>query len=821
MAFFTKKNNKKRKLKDGPSSTRKDAGRGKESKSSHFFETSQLIEVSLFLLFSALIITICYLGQKPKGPRIILNQAAQTRVVSEFQFQYESEVMAEAKAVAARAQVPPVFQRTFEPFENFRQFINELNLSIAKNQIDYEKEGREVLQAELLKTATTLIESSQLTVEAESISNLTKQTKPKERSALFNDALSLLKEIYEDGIYSANSSETAGAQVTVIQLIDEDGRYNLPDARSLADALVALRVKINSLSGNSATARALFDIFRGGLEPNLLYSAIGTNRAIQRALDQLEPSVIDFKEGDTLIEPGTMINEADIERIAAYRQVELDRRGNSLIFNQLFIERLILTTILLIAVYIYLKQGMHGLQNRSRAIVITAVSILLNLLIIRIIMEIGESALINSRPSLSMLPYVAPYALAPIIVAVLVGGAPAVLSALIVAVVFGIIQNNSVEFILIAFLSGVVGAYVSTNIRKRSKLVRSGLLAGATAAIAAAAIGFLNGFSFGIVGQQTLVALVVGLLTGILAVGLLPVFEQLFKITTEITLLELTDFNHPLLRRMQMEAPGTYHHSLMVANLSENAAAAIGASPLLCRVCCLFHDIGKLVKPEYFTENQRDGVNPHDEKNPSMSALVIKAHAKEGVEMARKEKLPRVIIDVIRQHHGTTLIQYFYYQANERAKVKQDGILQPFPAKANAKYKKKAKETIKVDESTYRYDGPKPAFKESAIIFFADSVEAASRTLKKVTQPNVEELVERIFKDRIEDGQLDNCPLTFQELDQIRKSFIYTVLNMLHARVEYPRSDAERTNDLEKGNANKTPEVTSDANAQSRDQQPI
>ena len=821
MAFFTKKNNKKRKLKDGPSSTRKDAGRGKESKSSHFFETGQLIEVSLFLLFSALIITICYLGQKPKGPRIILNQAAQTRVVSEFQFQYESEVMAEAKAVAARAQVPPVFQRTFEPFENFRQFINELNLSIAKNQIDYEEEGREVLQAELLKTATTLIESSQLTVEAESISNLTKQTKPKERSALFNDALSLLKEIYEDGIYSANSSETAGAQVTVIQLIDEDGRYNLPDARSLADALVALRVKINSLSGNSATARALFDIFRGGLEPNLLYSAIGTNRAIQRALDQLEPSVIDFKEGDTLIEPGTMINEADIERIAAYRQVELDRRGNSLIFNQLFIERLILTTILLIAVYIYLKQGMHGLQNRNRAIVITAVSILLNLLIIRIIMEIGESALINSRPSLSMLPYVAPYALAPIIVAVLVGGAPAVLSALIVAVVFGIIQNNSVEFILIAFLSGVVGAYVSTNIRKRSKLVRSGLLAGATAAIAAAAIGFLNGFSFGIVGQQTLVALVVGLLTGILAVGLLPVFEQLFKITTEITLLELTDFNHPLLRRMQMEAPGTYHHSLMVANLSENAAAAIGASPLLCRVCCLFHDIGKLVKPEYFTENQRDGVNPHDEKNPSMSALVIKAHAKEGVEMARKEKLPRVIIDVIRQHHGTTLIQYFYYQANERAKVKQDGILQPFPAKANAKCKKKAKETIKVEESTYRYDGPKPAFKESAIIFFADSVEAASRTLKKVTQPNVEELVERIFKDRIEDGQLDNCPLTFQELDQIRKSFIYTVLNMLHARVEYPRSDAERTNDLEKGNANKTPEVTSDANAQSGDQQPI
>jgi membrane-associated HD superfamily phosphohydrolase len=196
---------------------------------------------------------------------------------------------------------------------------------------------------------------------------------------------------------------------------------------------------------------------------------------------------------------------------------------------------------------------------------------------------------------------------------------------------------------------------------------------------------------------------------------------------------------------------------------------------------------------------------------------VIKAHIKEGVEMARKEKLPRVIVDVIRQHHGTTLIQYFYYQANERAKEKQEDTRQPFSEKANARLKKKATEAVVVDESTYRYDGPKPAFKESAIIFFADSVEAASRTLKKVTQPNVEELIDRIFKDRIEDGQLDNCPLTFQELDQIRKSFIYTVLNMLHARVEYPKSDAEKANNLEKENTNKTP----DANAKPGDQQPI
>ena len=488
-----------------------------------------------------------------------------------------------------------------------------------------------------------------------------------------------------------------------------------------------------------------------------------------------------------------MVTPSDIERIAKYRSVEVERRGKSLVFNKLFIERLTLTAILIIVAFVYIKEGLSEVHKRNRAIAITAVSILLNLLIIRIIMEIGESAFADTRPSLSMLPYVAPYALAPILVAVLVGGAPAVLSALIVSVIFGIIQNNSVEFILIAFLSGVIGGYISNNIRKRSKLVRAGLIAGITAGLAGAAIGLLSGFSLSLIGQQTIVALMVGLLTGVLAVGLLPIFEQIFKITTEITLLELTDFNHPLLRRMQIEAPGTYHHSLMVANLSENAAAAIGASPLLCRVCCLFHDIGKLVKPEYFTENQRDRSNPHDEKNPSMSALVIKAHVKEGVEMARKEKLPRVITDVIRQHHGTTLIQYFYHQAQEKEKQSTTPLSQ---AEKVTDKKDREESAKKVDESTYRYDGPKPEFKESAIIFFADSVEAASRSLRKVSQPNVEELIDQIFKNRIEDGQLDKCPLTFHELNLIRKSFIYTVLNMQHARIEYPKSKSEEESSL-------------------------
>lgn len=798
-AFFKNLRNPK----DNGSSSRKDKTRDSDtSATSHFFETSTWIESGLFIVFSTLVVVIAFLGEEPKGPRIILNQAAPSRIVAEFPFTYESMVEEEIEAAAIRAQVPPVFQRSFEPFERFRSFTADLNSSIAKTQINFESDDAEIFAAELKKTTEEVIDRNKLEISADTITRLTEITEPKERSSLMNDALNVLKAIYEDGVYSSSRTDASKPQVTVIQLVDEAGRANLPNARSIENAQVTLRVRLNALSGDSETARLLFEIFRSGLKPNLFYSETSTQRAIDRAVAKLEPRFISYSEGDTLVEPGKLVTETDLERLNAYRQAELKRGNRSLIFNELFLGRLTLTVLMLIAIYIYLRQGMQDLRKRNRAIAVTAVSILLNLLLIRLIILIGDSELINNGTTRNMLPFIAPYALAPILVAVLVGPAPAILSTMIISVTFGITQGNSIDFLLIAFLSGVVGTFTGSHIRKRSQLVRAGLLAGASAAIAGAAIALLNGFSIGLVGQQTLIALIIGGITGVLAVGLLPIFEQTFKITTEITLLELTDFNHPLLRRMQLEAPGTYHHSLMVANLAENAAAEIGASPLLCRVCSFFHDIGKLVKPEYFVENQRDGVNPHNEKNPSMSALVIKAHVKEGVEIARKFKLPRIIQDVIRQHHGTSLIQYFYYQAQQRKK--KSDTKNPLP---------KRPDELRVDESTYRYDGPRPAFKESAIIFFADGIEAASRSLKKVTQPNIEELIDKMFQSRIEDGQLDECPLTFQELDKIRKSFVYTLLNMLHARIEYPKSEAENTE-------NPKAPVTNEQ-AQSGNQQPV
>jgi putative nucleotidyltransferase with HDIG domain len=287
--------------------------------------------------------------------------------------------------------------------------------------------------------------------------------------------------------------------------------------------------------------------------------------------------------------------------------------------------------------------------------------------------------------------------------------------------------------------------------------------------------------------------LATGMLTGVVVVGLLPLLESLFKRTTDITMLELTDYNHPLLRRMQMEAPGTYHHSLVVAQLAENAADAIGASSLRARVCALFHDIGKMVKPEYFTENQREDVNPHDFNNPSLSALIIKSHVKEGVDLALQHHLPRVVLNVIRQHHGTSLIRYFFYQAVGATKSSSDS--RPPYDLGKSTPPLPGLEPVPVSEATYRYDGPRPQFKESAIILLADSCEAASRSLKKVSPQSLGELIDKVVGDHIADGQLDESPLTFAEITKIKSSFNFTLLNMLHSRISYPADVKDKDKD--------------------------
>jgi cyclic-di-AMP phosphodiesterase PgpH len=328
----------------------------------------------------------------------------------------------------------------------------------------------------------------------------------------------------------------------------------------------------------------------------------------------------------------------------------------------------------------------------------------------------------------------------------------------------------------------MVAIYFARDARRRGRLVRAAGAGGLTVAAFAAMIGVVDQTPFDTLMRQMIAGLGTGLLTGVLVVGLLPVLESLFKRTTDITLLELTDYNHPLLRHMQLEAPGTYHHSLVVAQLSENAANAIGANALLTRVCALFHDIGKTLNPQYFGENLRDRANPHGDREPAESARIIKQHVTDGVELAQKHRLPRAVVDVIQQHHGTTLVRYFYERALDQCRLpaaksphaRPSGDAVPTPAVV-----------VEPDQHDFRYDGPRPHFKESAIISLADGVEATTRSLRQIGPEQLHEVIHRIIDERIADGQLDEAPLTLEEITRIKNSFQFTLLNMLHSRVAY------------------------------------
>lgn len=395
----------------------------------------------------------------------------------------------------------------------------------------------------------------------------------------------------------------------------------------------------------------------------------------------------------------------------------------------------------------------------------------------------------TGRIDVQLVPMLIPYALAPLVFSVLLGRHLGLFGAVLVSL-WGAFLMPTIDawFLVISLIAGVVAVLCTLQVRRRSQLIRAGLYAGLSVWLLSAIFGLifpqiLSGISDldpAIVAWQSLAAFAVGVGTAILVSGILPVLEHIFGITTDISWLESADLNHPLLKRMTLEAPGTYHHSLAVANLSEAGAEAIGANPTVCRVCSYFHDIGKLVKPEYFTENMARGVNPHDDLAPSMSALIIISHVKEGVDLALKHKLNDRVVDVIREHHGNSLVRYFHQRALQQAE----------DARLGGKIMNlRAEDVPAVREENFRYPGPNPQTRESGVVCLADAVESASRSLERPTAQRIEDLVDEVIQRKMDEGLLDECPLTLSDIRKLAASFRFTLLNMMHSRIAYPRDE--------------------------------
>jgi putative nucleotidyltransferase with HDIG domain len=436
--------------------------------------------------------------------------------------------------------------------------------------------------------------------------------------------------------------------------------------------------------------------------------------------------------------------------------------------------------------------------SRTSRILLVFGTILVQLAVTKLVLVLCNSG--NYRvfkPEMGGL--ITPYAFAPLVLSVLLGRNHGLYAAVFVSlwssVLFGKIDA---PLLVTSLISGFTAVSLTLQVRRRSKLVRAGLGIGLAIWLLSLAFGLIgpinlfsaSGNDWRMIGLQSAYAIGNGILTAMLVGGALPILEQVFQVTTDISWLEASDLNHPLLRRMTIEAPGTYHHSLVVANLAESAAEAIGANGTLCRVCSYFHDVGKLVKPEYFTENMNFERNPHDDLAPTMSALIIIAHVKEGVDLALKHKLNHRIIDIIQEHHGTSLVYYFYQRA----------VQQQEDARAGGKIMNMREEDIpEVREESFRYSGPKPQTKESAIVSLADIVESASRSLSKPTPQKVEQLINELIEERIADGQLDECDLTLGDLRIIAKRFRFTLMTMLHSRIAYPKPESKYATPREEG----------------------
>lgn len=376
--------------------------------------------------------------------------------------------------------------------------------------------------------------------------------------------------------------------------------------------------------------------------------------------------------------------------------------------------------------------------------------------------------------------YLVPMTFAPMALSILMGTRVGLYAVILPSLLDSLLFNKSFPLLLTNLLTGLTAVLFTRQVRKRSHLVTAGLAVGVCSVICALIFSLLSGRSFDFLVNQASINIVVGLATAMVVSYTLPLLENFFNIIPEISWVEMADLNHPLLRQLTLEAPGTYHHSLMVANLAESAATAIGANATQCRVISYFHDIGKIPKAEYFTENIPQGQDPHADLSPSMSALIIISHVKEGVDLAYKHRLKKQIVDAIRQHHGDTLVYYFYKRAKQ----------QEADAKAGSKILHMHEDDIPtVSESSFRYQGPRPLTKEVAILMLADAIESASRSLEKPTPQKIEGLVHEIIDKKIMDHQLDDCPLSLQEICLLKENFTQTVKNILHVRISYPKDD--------------------------------
>jgi putative nucleotidyltransferase with HDIG domain len=517
--------------------------------------------------------------------------------------------------------------------------------------------------------------------------------------------------------------------------------------------------------------KLLGEILGSLIVPNLEYNETLTQARRETARDSIPPVIVAVGKGKPIVERDETVNHVKAALIAqAARSRPIGQRAIE------FAGTVIIVMMLVLVLWQYLVryQRRHIRVRRHFLLQIACFIITLGLARLFFGFASAMSSWATTAPfnSQTGYKYLAPLAVGAALITILTDAHAAFVFSAILTVFVGIFSGN-IYLAAFTLMSSVGAIYHLQNCRDRTALVGAGLWIGAVNAATALALDFLGANE-----PRLLLALfdvfcgfVSGVLAAMVASILLPLFEWLFEITTNIKLLELSNLNLPLLKQLAERAPGTYHHSIMVGLLAEAGAETIGADALFARVACYYHDIGKSVRPSYFIENQTFRENRHDRLSPKMSSIVLANHVKQGVELARKHKLPPRIIAIIPQHHGTGLMKYFYYKARKAASDSDSKAL----------------------EQEFRYPGPKPQTKEAGIIMIADSVEAAARTVEEATPTKLSNMIDTIITRIRDDGQLDECDITLRELKMVAESFVKALMGIHHHRIAYPGYDFNRS----------------------------
>ena len=496
------------------------------------------------------------------------------------------------------------------------------------------------------------------------------------------------------------------------------------------------------------------------IQPNITLNRSETEERKKKAATEIKPVLYQVKAREMLLREGERVTDVQLLKLNTLKEQTKQKR-----LPLSSIGTAILLLCLLVMTYVlHLQHSSSWPGYHNKNLLFLACVSLFFFVIAASAASFSELLLQNSPYPIPIasITYAMPLASGAMLVCLFQGLRIAIPVASVMAICFGIIFQNNFGIFLYFLISNSMASYWIRNCRERKVFIVAGAKLGLlNMVLATAAALFMAEFSGSELLLNWALAFIGGIAAGIVTAGIFPLVEMAFDYTTDITLHELANLDRPILRRLMIEAPGTYHHSVIVGSLVEAAASEIGANPLLAKVCGYYHDIGKLKKPLYFIENQSDGKNRHDKLAPSMSSLILIAHVKDGVEIAQKNKLGLAIIDTIRQHHGSSLIRYFLEKARQL----------------------KGEDNVNIDD--FRYPGPRPQTRETGLVMLADVIEAASRTLENPTPSRIQGLVQNLINKIFSDGQLDNCELTLKDLHNIARSFNKILYGIYHHRIEY------------------------------------